>query len=68
MPFPIITQEIQQLYEIKHKHSEDNTPLTCGYYGRGCRCMNTKADHMHCIDCELSLFAEKYYQENSYEK
>jgi len=55
--FPVITEEAQKRYEAEAE--TDETPTICGYFGRGCRCMNKNADHMPCTHCPLAEVAKK---------
>lgn len=63
MEFPIITAQKQKIYEafckemICTEHGKNDIPDICGYYGKGCRHMDKKANSMLCNGCTLYKFA-----------
>lgn len=56
--FPTITEDAQQAFEAQAE--TDETPTICGSFGRGCRCMNARANHAPCLRCPLAKFANTY--------
>lgn len=59
--FPIITKEVQTLFEHTMQSEPDRTPDICGVYGRGCRQLGKTegANRANCMTCPLAIFAEE---------
>lgn len=58
--FGFITEEKQKAFEdVATEAQKEAIPTICGYYGRGCRCMNQKANRMPCMGCPLAEFASR---------
>lgn len=59
MGFPIITEEMQKEFVLKHSGDKDiYVPDICGVYGAACRVMNSPlgANKMLCTHCSLANF------------
>lgn len=54
--YPIITEEIQKKYE-QTANKNPEIPVTCGIYGRACRCFGKECNGVQCQSCTLAAFA-----------